>query len=165
MKQLAPQRGESEVSVESASRADMVDGPPFVVRDITEHDAAFVTSSWKQSYRHGAPHVKWVPAYQYFQYINDAVDGLLSRSSCKLAVHESHHDSIIGWVCFNKKAIHYVYVKQDYRQMGIGSALLKSTGLMGKPSVPITHWTEVVEKILEKEPHHQFFYAPSLISA
>lgn len=90
-------------------------------------EAALVRSSWFESYRKGgcAPEVPF-PTYKTGQ--NEIMDRLLGRGQVWVATLTEVPDEVLGWVCFDETAIHYVYVKQAYRRRGIATSLIALAG-------------------------------------
>ena len=94
------------------------------IRDATDKDLAFITSTWMQSYYPQCG--LGFDDYKHFQ--NKLVKGLLSRSYNLVACDDSDHNLIFGWVSYdeylNDPVVHYIYVKALYRRMGISKQLM-----------------------------------------
>lgn len=63
-------------------------------------------------------------------------------------------DLIIGFACFENAGdiplIHYVYVKEKYRRLGVASVMVKACGVSDK--MIISSWSPHAEKICKKKP-------------
>lgn len=101
----------------------------FAVRRATPKDMPFVLQSWTRSYAREVD-----PGPLYPRAIADAVHAsvtcLLARPGVELAIatNPSNEWFIFGYVCFERTAtgpvLHWVYVKDLYRGMDIGSDLV-----------------------------------------
>lgn len=94
-------------------------------RNATEDDLRFVKDSWFESFRRGgfAPEV----GYDLFAPGQRNLIELVTKfpnSDIKIAYPVHEPTEILGWVCWTKETIHFVYVKNGYRKLGIASGLL-----------------------------------------
>jgi GNAT superfamily N-acetyltransferase len=96
---------------------------PLRFRRARPDELHLVKSSWFESYRKGgcAPEVAF-PTYRTGQ--NRVMENLLARAPVWVATLEDVPDEVLGWVCYDDKAVHYLYVKQAYRKRRIATALL-----------------------------------------
>lgn len=108
-------------------------------RPATPADLRFVAHSWFESYRRGggAPQVRF-DTYKAGQ--GALIDRLLAAAPTTVAFNPIEPDEICGWMCGDRSTIHFVYVKQAYRRMGIARALV-SPVLAAGPA--FTHATRI----------------------
>lgn len=98
----------------------------FVMRPGHADDRAFVFSSWLKSYRDSMPLV-WNGTYYAGQH--SLIERLLDDAQTQVVVASPIDDdlTILGWAVRSKpstlRALHYVYVKEAFRRMGIGASL------------------------------------------
>lgn len=87
---------------------------------------------------------------------------LLARSGVEIHVayhpgDDSHVADMYGWLAVEKSPpapfVLYAYVKQSYRRMGIGRALLKAAGLEPTGSWEYAAKTGIVTKLAGKMPN------------
>lgn len=108
-----------------------------VLRPSTELDDNFIFSSWLKSYRRNAgpiPH-RW-----YFKIYQALLDRLYRRPAIEttIACFRTRPEQIFGYIVHETDPststtyVHYVYIKDIFRSMGIGSALLQHA-TSGKP--------------------------------
>lgn len=124
---------------------------PYLIESLADprHDEAtpFIASCWKQSYWRGSPWGQWLPWQEFKNGHGPVIERLLSRSKASIArVNDINEDDreYMGFVVWQEKpaAVHFVYVKPDFRRLGIGQALLHSTSLpTDLAGVRITHAT------------------------
>jgi ribosomal protein S18 acetylase RimI-like enzyme len=95
------------------------------IRDATEKDLSFITSSFMQSYYPQSS--LGFDEYKHFQ--NKLVKNLLKRSFNIIACDDIDKDLIFGYcihdLYMNDAVIHYIYVKALYRRMNISKQLMK----------------------------------------
>jgi GNAT superfamily N-acetyltransferase len=129
--------------------ADAAVFAPFIIESLADprHAEAtpFVASCWKQSYWRGSPWGQWLTWQVFKNGHGRVVEELLSRSQVNIAlVNDGLEDDreYMGFVVWEPMALHFVYVKPDFRRMGIGQALVHSTSLpQDLADVRITHAT------------------------
>lgn len=119
------------------------------IRPATASDLPFIYSAWLKSFRRH-PWVSPAPNAVYYKYHHDIIDRLLQRGLISVACSDEDEDQILGFVVYENRAnlviLHYYYVKQPYRRMGIAGQLLRSL-----PSIDFyTHQTGPKHPILEE---------------
>lgn len=126
------------------------------IRDLGEHDWAFIASSWKKSNRDSEP---WLANYQYFALMEREIEQIKARPATRFRVAVDPEDAefIWAWACSEGTRLHYVYVRQSSRGQGLAHMLARDAGLTSP--VTCTHWTEWAAKIATKKPG-ALIYAP-----
>lgn len=122
----------------------------LVLRPGIVADRPFIAAAWFKSFQKHAPEVGF-DVYKAGQ--GALIDRLLERSAVVTAAVELGPDleELVGFVAWEGPAIHYVYVKQAFRRLGIGARLLKL------PESPLwhTHETHTWRKLSGK-PHTRY---------
>ena len=89
-------------------------------------EVGFVYKSWLGSYKN---HAADIPYSIYRKVYQELLDRIMKRDGCSviLAVHPEHEDQIFGFAVIERStpALHYIYVKEDYRRKGVGTDLLE----------------------------------------
>jgi len=103
-------------------------GGQVVLREGSGNDESFIYSSWLRSYRASKVNSAFSTDL-YYERQTSIIDQILPRSSVIVACGSDDLDHIYGYLVFDKPhsyelKIHYIYVKQAFRHMGIGRALL-----------------------------------------
>jgi GNAT superfamily N-acetyltransferase len=121
----------------------MTDLPENVVlRPVRESDLNFIRSSWLKSYR---PLYTMVPNPVYYAVYHGVVEGLLARPTSRtvVACASDHDDHILGYACAEptEQRFHWAYVKEPFRRIGIGRALVRDALVGAAPGggVIVTH--------------------------
>jgi L-amino acid N-acyltransferase YncA len=134
-----------------------------VIRPMQDKDTPFITHSWKESYRH-SPDAAWIPTGVYFDQMNRRVGNLLLTCKTWVACNPEDSDHLLGFACVDahRNVLHYVYIKDIARGMGICKTLLtrafeRDHGMYELP-ITVTHWTTWCEKHGKRYGWH---YAPS----
>lgn len=136
---------------------------PIVLRKGLARDVPFITSSWLRSFR-DAPFVRGVPNNIFYYQHHKVLEHLIPRSIVVVACSEDDPDLIVGWVCAElvdtALVVHYVYVKHDYRRMGVAKALL--TFLVDAEKPPAVMYTHKTKAAIAAAPEG-WMYNPYLI--
>ena len=118
--------------------------PDFVIRDMRDDDWYFACKSWKHTYRHQEEHV---PLHIYAPEMTSRIERYKRKGMFFIACDPKDTDYILGWACLGDEVVHYVYVRNMYRECGV------ATEIIGKRKhVIATHWTDVCEGIAKAKP-------------
>ena len=103
----------------------------IIVEPAAPHDVAFVCDSWLRSFRR-SPSTAGMSVSVYWDRFAPQVRELVASGSVLVARPEDWDRGIIGWVSYEKAphtfVLHYVYVKNVYRRMGVMAKLLSAAG-------------------------------------
>lgn len=95
----------------------------LVVRPAVAADHTFIMDSWMRSYRKSPdcnlPDDFFFPAYRAVAAV------LLKRATVECLVVPDNQDVILGYIVRQPGIVHWVYVKRDYREQGLGHLLVK----------------------------------------
>jgi len=114
---------------------------PFVhetlVRPATDQDWPFITSSWLKSYRH-SQFANHVPPAIYFNQHHAIIDRIMARGgTCTILAMQDNPDVVLGFICTEGHALHYLYIKLSFRRIHLGTRLLQSHDIQ-----VVTHLTK-----------------------
>lgn len=120
----------------------------------SESDLAFIYSKWLQSFRR-APYAKWIPNHTYFSEHHKIIENLLRKSRVRLAVNAEDLDQIYGFlvsqVIDDVPVVHFVFVKDAFREFGIATALLNEININSRDDFVFTsHMTFLGNECLQK---------------
>lgn len=111
------------------------------VRPYVEEDKPLIMSSWLRSYRKGCDDARRIFRPLYFSSQQDWIRGILARPDARVIVacspgrDDLDERTIFGWLCYepnprmDRPTLHYLYVKEPFRELGVASQLLESTGM------------------------------------
>jgi GNAT superfamily N-acetyltransferase len=119
----------------------------FQVRPVATGETDFVYSSWLNSYE-DSPFARGIRKSIYFDRQRRLINSISARGGKLLvATHPEAPDAVLGWVCVEEPDfVHYVFVKQAWRRMGVASLLLEQASARFK----YTHRTAVGESFVLK---------------
>jgi hypothetical protein len=103
-----------------------------LVRDARDADFAFIVDAWCRSFEH-SPAVKGADREAYRTEMVRMVRSVMGRATTRVACDHEDDDVLLGFATFSGPVLHYVYVRKDFRQMGIVRAMLEG--------VDIVHYT------------------------
>lgn len=94
--------------------------------DTPEQFRNMLFSEFLRSLRFGNEYFKLIDPEPYFQVYHAYFSALLARpeSVVKIAVLSDDDDVALGWSLSEPDKLHYVYVKKDYRKIGIARSLV-----------------------------------------
>lgn len=126
---------------------------PIQLRKPHKEDVPFIFSSWLHSYR-SSLHTKNVVNTVYFGEHHDLLERIMNRSEAVIACNADDPNQIFGYIVYeridNALVVHYIYVKQSFRKLGIGKTLLQSTGWQKGDAFIFTHDTYISAKLAMK---------------
>jgi hypothetical protein len=100
----------------------------FKVRSyIPETDKGFIMKSWLRSSYKGCHSTAKPSQDQYIKWEEDFVGLLLERGCCLIACDTRLPTVIYSFIVFdpNQPIIDFIYTKEEFRNLGIGSALIR----------------------------------------
>lgn len=132
--------------------------PGVAIRPAVEDDLNFILSSWLHSYLdrdNDVLEIKRVRDSVAKAGHRRLVASLLSRedTTTLVACKEDAQNVIVGWACLEggapPHALHYAYVKADFRRVGIARELCQSVFSIGeqqRSKVFFSHYTRVIDE-------------------
>lgn len=114
----------------------------------------YILATWLSSYRKS----RWVEGVEsavYYARQREVVEALLQRQHFKVARWLENPDHLYGWICYGgdqgNVIVHYCYIGEKYRKLGIGRALLESIPWYTPGDrVIATHYSQIVSPVFEK---------------
>lgn len=102
--------------------------------------------SWKGSYRDQGL-LTWAPKKPYYRMMDQRVAGLVSPETVLVAANPMSDNHLLGWACCSEGVAHYVWVRHQYRRIGIASRLLDAMLGPHRELTICSHWTKVCEAV------------------
>lgn len=143
-------------------------GTSLIYRPYSESDIPFIRSSWANSYYKGCTNHKDIDPQEFHRMHRLLIDRFFERSNGTVVVvhFENEPDIIMGWIAVEiistHMIIHYVYIKNSFKQMGILDNLIKRVNSKNKPII-ITHLTDKARRIIQNnQKYRDCKYIPHL---
>ena len=116
---------------------------PFVKAD----DQALIYSTWQLGLWGAVPRPSERPSPAFFGINTRAITKIIDNPGTvvQVACASGNPIFIIGYSVMNKKHLHWVYVKEDYRRHGIGTLLTDGFETIDKPV------TKIAKALAEKK--------------
>lgn len=98
-------------------------------RHATTNDVGFVKHAWATEYKFASAS-RYIPTDIYNASIRDLIDSILPKSLCIIACENEAPEHNYGFFCWTPQIkelpllAHWIYVKDDYRRMGIARQLI-----------------------------------------
>jgi GNAT superfamily N-acetyltransferase len=128
-----------------------------------ESDVGFIFNSWLKSYR-SSYFAKPISNTIYFSEHHKVIEKLAKTSEILIACNQDDPSQIYGYACAERVdgvfVIHYIYVKQTFRRMGVAKALLESFDHDYSDAAVFTHNTSIADKLAAK---YNLVYHPYLL--
>lgn len=101
------------------------------IRPMRDGDVNFILSTWLRSYyeelkRYGQKGCPYPKDDVFFQGHQEEIKKNLPGMTVNICVAPDDDNQIIGWAATDNKCLHYIYVKQVFRKMGVAKKLLES---------------------------------------
>lgn len=105
----------------------MTDTAHVIIRSAIPADRNFILSTWLKGLYYGNSEVKQMPQELYYQQYADKFLATLNSPDVKVSVAclQDDTNTIIGYLVSTGTAVHWLYVKKDFRSKGIANLLLK----------------------------------------
>lgn len=97
-----------------------------IVRDYVEGDKNFIFVSWNKGMRYSNDDLATIPVEDYNRRFQKVFDELWTNPSItkKVACLPDDHDVILGYAVYQGTILHWVFVKDAWRKMGIARDLV-----------------------------------------
>lgn len=123
-------------------------------------DDGFVFSYWLNNLRYSNSFFDAIPHDIYFSNYSKIISTIINRpqTTVRIACLKEDEDVIVGFSAFDERALHYVYVKDAWRSLGIGHALLPDP--MPKYATHLVNdliWDRISKKRIKKLPLNLIF--------
>lgn len=116
------------------------------IRDAKDSDISFIYSTWLKSYHYDS-WTKTISKSVYFDNYKRVIDDLLLNSKVKIACVTLDQDIILGYMVTEYPIVHYTFVKEAFRGLGIAKDLLINSGFEYDEQIIITHRTNTLSDI------------------
>ena len=137
--------------------------PPIRLRKANQEDVGFIFNAWLKSYKYSL-FAKNVTNTVYFAEHHKVIERLLKNFETIIACNDEDPSQIYGFINAGRIdgifCVNYIYVKQAFRNLGIGKALLNAFEHDASSASVHTHHTRMSEKLAAK---YNFVYHPYLL--
>ena len=119
---------------------------------VEDSDGNFLRRGWASSMRR-SPWSRGVPGSVFWPSHHALMRRLIPASTILVASDPADAEHIYGCVVAQnggvRPVVHWLYVKGDYRRLGLGSALLEAI-TEGRRPIYVTQWTDAISAKFEK---------------
>jgi len=128
---------------------------PVKLRPAGENDRNFIFSKWLKNYKFSSRFAKRIKNDVFYKWHQLILENILARPSCSIVIAHPTDDPDVnlGFICFETiedlKVIHYVFVKPEFRNFGLGRTLYNHA-MDDSIGGFFTHWTYPVDAIEPK---------------
>ena len=97
----------------------------FTIRPMQPSDAGFIYKAWLEGYWPHFPGNVIISKSEFMQRWHGVVEKILADPQTRTVVAhvEGQPDMLLGFACDGASCLHWAYVKQAFRKMGIGRGL------------------------------------------
>lgn len=127
------------------------------IRAASESDKPFIYANWLRHYKNRSYFAKRIRNSVFYKWHHLVLEKILDRSSTKILIAHPPEEAelILGFMVYEDQpdgsVIHFVYIKPQFKRMGIAKKLFASADL--KESQYFTHWTFDVDELIQKLPN------------
>jgi len=112
------------------------------IRSVEKNDYPLIFNSWLKSL---SKSFSLMDKDMYYQGQHRLIERLLQTSKCHVAVDSEDESIIVGYLVESAlqdvNVVHYIYVKKDFRNMGIAENLLENANIHKGSNIIYTHAT------------------------
>lgn len=133
-------------------------GKQYTIRPYQESDKAFIMATMLRGLYYGNSWFSMIPKDIFMNNYKKVIEALITRNLVTIACLPDEPDVILGYSLVNGdfSKLHWVYVKQDFRKMGIGKSLVPETVKV------VTHMSEQ-GKLIKDSKHLTWIFNPFAI--
>jgi len=136
--------------------------PPVRLRKANQEDVGFIFNSWLKSYKYSL-FARNITNTIFFAEHHKVIEDLLKKNQTVIACNADDPSQIFGFISAGHVdgilCVNYIYVKQPFRNLGIGKALLNAFEHDPTIAAVYTHHTRMSEKLAAK---YNMVYHPYL---
>lgn len=137
--------------------------PPVRLRKAGQEDVGFIFNSWLKSFKYSL-FARNITNTIYFAEHHKLIERLLKSNETIIACDDNDPSQIFGFISAGYVdgilCVHYIYVKQTFRNLGIGKTLLNAFNHSAEAASVYTHHTRMAEKLAAK---YNLVYHPYLL--
>lgn len=123
------------------------------IRKATEADVPFIFSSWLKSYR-SSFFGQNISTTIFYNEHHKVIERLLKSCEVWIACNDNDSTELYGFICAEVQQgiliIHYTYVKQLFRTLGIGKMLLRAINYDSSKATIFTHNTKHGQRLANR---------------
>lgn len=128
----------------------------YEIQDLEAAELPLLFSSWSRSYRYATKENRRTPAPVYYRAERALIDEILARFPLLLVARAGN--VALGWICAEATdagvAAHYIFVKPEYREIGIARALFNAAlhrlDALSGPGQYATHIPDRLKGLVER---------------
>ena len=127
--------------------------PPVRLRKATQDDVNFIFNAWLKSFK-VSNFARTITNTIYFAEHHKIIERLLKGNETIIACNNEDPTQIYGFINAGRVdgifCLNYIYVKQSFRNLGIGKALLNAFEHDPSTASVYTHHTRIAERLAAK---------------
>lgn len=98
----------------------------YQIRPAKSTDINRIYSDWLRSYRQNSTSMKELPEKVFFDEHRRVINGILKTGTVLVLADCADDYVVAGFICFESDVLHYIYVKKDFRKLGLASELMEA---------------------------------------
>lgn len=136
------------MSADAIAKKDLI-----TYRDAVPSDMNFIHATWLPGLYHGNDWFRQIDEQTYYDSYPRIIESILQRPdvTVRIACLVEDADTILGYAVFEEEILHYAFVKEIWREIGIAKALIPRNLKW------VTHLTKLGKILLhKKQPNVKF---------
>lgn len=127
-----------------------------MIRPAAGPDLDIIADSWLKSFRH-SDFAKSVRDTEFFTGHQLVIERLLTQNGACVLCDEKDETIVLAWLCHTEPdTMHYVYVKESCRGLGMASELMEAAGLYRADPLYVSHITRKVKRWKDNGKHIRY---------
>ena len=117
----------------------------YLIRESVGKDLNFINRTWLDNYRYGSYIGKSTRNSIFYPEYQKILDRILYNSTTLICCYPEDTNVIFGFLSYEADIVHYIFVKEAFRRMGIATLLYKHANC---PHI-FTHKTIMIEPFID----------------
>jgi len=122
---------------------------PFLVRKAIPNDIPFIYATWLNAIKNDSALGLSTTKTLFYESYRLVLDYILSHNATVLVACKTDEPNVIyGFLVSEDNKLHFCFVKEHFRKLGIARSLFEHSFGKGSPTIYCTHKTKFVEELL-----------------
>lgn len=127
------------------------------IRNFHPTDESFIFDSWAKSFFEDSPFCKYLTHHEFQQQHIPIIGHLMRRAQIRILSEKASPELIVGYIVFQPYRLHYLYIKEVFRGMGLAKKLIQFHEESLIRGSRVTHLTLHGRKLQKR---YGFIYSP-----
>ena len=135
---------------------------PYQIREANANDIPFIYATWLNAIKNDSAVGLSTTKTVFYESYRLVLDNILAKNSIVLVACKQDEPNVIyGYMVSEDKKLHFTFVKEHFRELGIAKSLYNQSFGSGSDLIICTHKTNFVNGLMRDRPY--LVYNPYLL--